>query len=96
MAQLSFILSIAILATQAIALPQIQSLGGLSARELEDILPRLNAVTPPPPPDPSNDTAVKLVNDKAHPWMPLRPGDIRGPCPGLNTLASHGVRRACL
>ncbi|KAF9528330.1 heme-thiolate peroxidase [Crepidotus variabilis] len=21
---------------------------------------------------------------------PLRPGDIRGPCPGLNTLASHG------
>ncbi|KIJ31529.1 hypothetical protein M422DRAFT_185801, partial [Sphaerobolus stellatus SS14] len=32
----------------------------------------------------------KLVNDKAHPWMPLREGDQRGPCPGLNTLASHG------
>ncbi|KIJ31934.1 hypothetical protein M422DRAFT_185203 [Sphaerobolus stellatus SS14] len=36
------------------------------------------------------DTSVKLVNDMDHPWMPLRPGDLRGPCPGLNTLASHG------
>jgi len=90
MKQFSFLLSLAILAIQAVAFPQIQPLGGLSARELEDILPRLNAVTPPPPPGPSNDTAVKLVNDKAHPYMPLRPGDIRGPCPGLNTLASHG------
>ena len=31
------------------------------------------------------------LNDAAHPWMPLRANDIRGPCPGLNTLASHGV-----
>ncbi|CAA7264115.1 unnamed protein product, partial [Cyclocybe aegerita] len=42
------------------------------------------------PPGPLEDTSAKLVNDEAHPWQPLRPEDIRGPCPGLNTLASHG------
>ncbi|RXW15720.1 heme-thiolate peroxidase, partial [Candolleomyces aberdarensis] len=35
-------------------------------------------------------TGLKLVNDRDHPWRPLRNGDIRGPCPGMNTLASHG------
>ena len=48
-------------------------------------------VDPPPPPGPPSFTGTKLVNDPDHPWQPLRPGDIRGPCPGLNTLASHGV-----
>jgi hypothetical protein len=48
-------------------------------------------VNPPPPPGPPNFTGTKLVNDRDHPWRPLRNGDIRGPCPGLNTLASHGV-----
>jgi hypothetical protein len=48
-------------------------------------------VDPPPPPGPPTFTGTKLVNDADHPWQPLRPGDIRGPCPGLNTLASHGV-----
>jgi len=42
------------------------------------------------PPAPLNDTSTKLVNDDEHPWQPLKHGDIRGPCPGLNTLASHG------
>ncbi|KIJ33615.1 hypothetical protein M422DRAFT_264382 [Sphaerobolus stellatus SS14] len=73
-----------------IAFPQYQPLGGLSERELEDILPRLNVVTPPPPPGPPSDTSVKLVNDAAHPFMPLSDGDMRDPCPGVNTLASHG------
>ncbi|KAF8899578.1 heme-thiolate peroxidase [Gymnopilus junonius] len=42
-------------------------------------------------PKPDFSPAVsKLVNDAAHPWKPQAPGDIRGPCPGLNTLASHG------
>jgi len=25
-----------------------------------------------------------------HAWAPPGPGDIRGPCPGLNALANHG------
>lgn len=91
MAKLTSLLSLAILTVQAVAFPQYQSLGGLNERELEALLPRLNFVRHPPPPSPPEDTSVKLVNDKNHPWMPLRKGDIRGPCPGLNTLASHGV-----
>ncbi|RXW13318.1 heme-thiolate peroxidase [Candolleomyces aberdarensis] len=47
-------------------------------------------VDPPPPPGPPSFTRLKLVNDRDHPWRPLRSGDIRGPCPGLNNLASHG------
>ncbi|KAJ2921746.1 heme-thiolate peroxidase, partial [Candolleomyces eurysporus] len=47
-------------------------------------------VNPPPPPGPPRFTGVKLVHDRAHPWKPLRNGDERGPCPGMNTLASHG------
>lgn len=49
------------------------------------------AVNPPPPPGPPRFTGTKLVHDRAHPWRPLRNGDERGPCPGMNTLASHGV-----
>jgi hypothetical protein len=37
------------------------------------------------------EEAVLMVNDVDYPWQPLRPGDMHGPCPGLNTLASHGV-----
>ncbi|RXW17927.1 heme-thiolate peroxidase [Candolleomyces aberdarensis] len=47
-------------------------------------------VDPPSPPRPPRFTGAKLVHDPAHPWMPLRDGDERGPCPGMNTLASHG------
>ncbi|KIJ24316.1 hypothetical protein M422DRAFT_274941 [Sphaerobolus stellatus SS14] len=79
-------------AVTAFAFPQYGSLADLSDRELAEIIPRLNYVKPTPPPGPLNDMTPKLVNDKAHPWMPLREGDQRGPCPGLNTLASHGVR----
>ncbi|TFK17617.1 Cloroperoxidase [Coprinopsis marcescibilis] len=45
---------------------------------------------PVSPPDPLVHLGTKLVNDAAHPWMPPRVGDQRGPCPGLNVLASHG------
>ncbi|RXW17616.1 heme-thiolate peroxidase [Candolleomyces aberdarensis] len=48
------------------------------------------AVDPPPPPGPPQFTGTKLVHDGDHPWQPLRNGDERGPCPGMNTLASHG------
>ncbi|KIJ48837.1 hypothetical protein M422DRAFT_247194 [Sphaerobolus stellatus SS14] len=91
MTKFSTLLVFSTIAIQAIAFPQYRPLGGLSERELEDILPRLNVVTPvPAPPGPPKDTSVKLVNDAAHPFIPLKNGDIRGPCPGLNTLASHG------
>lgn len=30
------------------------------------------------------------AEDEAHPWIAPGPGDLRGPCPGLNTAANHG------
>ena len=74
------------------AFPSYGSLAGLSERELASIIPTLKDTLPGKVPGPLKFNGTKLVNDAAHPWMPLRPGDIRGPCPGLNTLASHGVR----
>lgn len=76
---------------QAFAFPAYGSLAGLSREQLEAIIPTLEIRALPQPPGPLNDTSAKLVNDAAHPWQPLAPADIRGPCPGLNTLASHGV-----
>ncbi|TFK19789.1 aromatic peroxygenase precursor [Coprinopsis marcescibilis] len=61
-----------------------------SPREPEHIAQTLGVKVPPPPPGPPVFTGTKLVYDDAHPWMPARPGDMRGPCPGLNTLAAHG------
>ncbi|KAF5336406.1 hypothetical protein D9611_006738 [Ephemerocybe angulata] len=74
----------------SLAFPSYASLAGLSARELAEIVPRLQASDPPNPPGPLKFNGTKLVNDRAHPWKPLERDDIRGPCPGLNTLASHG------
>jgi unspecific peroxygenase len=71
--------------------PAYGSLGGLSIEERDLIISRLQVRQAEPAPGPSNETSAKLVNDEDHPWKPLQPGDIRGPCPGLNTLASHGV-----
>ncbi|KAH9177618.1 Cloroperoxidase [Lactarius sanguifluus] len=28
--------------------------------------------------------------DSSHEWIPKQPGDVRSPCPALNTLANHG------
>ncbi|KAF8148708.1 aromatic peroxygenase precursor [Crassisporium funariophilum] len=74
----------------AVAFPSYGSLAGLPREELDKIIPTLKFYPPSPPPGPLTDTSAKLVNDPTHPWIPLRSGDIRGPCPGLNTLASHG------
>ncbi|KAF8200340.1 aromatic peroxygenase precursor [Pholiota molesta] len=74
----------------ALAFPSYASLAGLSSRELAEIIPTLAIRSPPSPPGPLNDTSAKLVNDPLHPWKPAGKNDIRGPCPGLNTLASHG------
>jgi hypothetical protein len=68
------------------------SLAGLPREELDRILPTLQYRSPGTPPGPLKFNGTKLVNDKQHPWKPLKAGDLRGPCPGLNTLASHGVR----
>ncbi|KAJ3500794.1 heme-thiolate peroxidase [Agrocybe chaxingu] len=79
-----------VFAARVVAFPTYASLAGISQRELDAILPTLELREPGLPPGPLEDTSAKLVNDEAHPWQPLRPDDIRGPCPGLNTLASHG------
>ncbi|XP_006456226.1 hypothetical protein AGABI2DRAFT_195436 [Agaricus bisporus var. bisporus H97] len=86
----SFVVLAISLVSSTTAFPAYQSLGGLSQREVDDIMPSLEAVKPQDPPPPLVDNGTKLVNDAEHPWMPLRDGDKRGPCPGLNTLASHG------
>jgi hypothetical protein len=76
----------------ATSFPSYGSLAGLSESELDVIIPTLQIREVQPPPGPLKFNGTKLVNDKDHPFMPLQPDDIRGPCPGLNTLASHGVR----
>jgi hypothetical protein len=72
--------------------PEHRSLAGLSQLEVRAVARTFNS-TPgaQPVPPPINDTSAKLVYDAAHPFQPDQPGDIRGPCPGLNTLSSHGV-----
>ncbi|KAJ2985838.1 heme-thiolate peroxidase [Xylaria curta] len=34
--------------------------------------------------------ASELSYPQGHPWAPARRGDLRGPCPMMNTLANHG------
>ncbi|TFK19115.1 Cloroperoxidase [Coprinopsis marcescibilis] len=81
---------LAVVAGTALAFPSYESLAGLTGRQLESAIQGLNPKLPPPPPGPLSFSGTKLVDDPAHPWRPLRNGDLRGPCPGLNTLASHG------
>lgn len=70
-----------------------ESLAGLSNEEIDLYIRESDSKFPgaQPPPGPLTDTSSKLVNDAAHPFKAPGPNDIRGPCPGLNTLASHGV-----
>ncbi|KAF8868524.1 heme-thiolate peroxidase [Gymnopilus junonius] len=72
------------------AFPAYKSLAGLTREALDAAVSSTTFVPPPSPPGPLADQSAKLVNDAAHPYQPLRPGDQRGPCPALNTLASHG------
>ncbi|KAF9443212.1 hypothetical protein P691DRAFT_779002, partial [Macrolepiota fuliginosa MF-IS2] len=74
------------LASTASAFPAYGSLAGLPREELDKVLPTLEFKKPAPPPGPPAYTGTKLVYDKAHPWKAPGPNDIRGPCPGLNTL----------
>lgn len=88
---LNFVTLALALASSATAFPPYASLAGLPREELDKIIPTLNYRPPGKPPGPLAFNGTKLVNDAKHPWKPLKKGDIRGPCPGLNTLASHGV-----
>ena len=88
---INIILVLLLTTTFVLSFPAYGSLAGLSDEALGRIIPTLHIRNSQPPPGPPSDTSAKLVNDEDHPWKPLRPGDIRGPCPGLNTLASHGV-----
>ncbi|KZS95132.1 Cloroperoxidase [Sistotremastrum niveocremeum HHB9708] len=41
-------------------------------------------------PAPATDTSIKPIPDADHPFKAPGPNDLRGPCPGLNTMANHG------
>jgi hypothetical protein len=41
-------------------------------------------------PDPNPENGLKQIPDDDHPFIAPGPGDMRGPCPALNTLANHG------
>ncbi|KIJ46287.1 hypothetical protein M422DRAFT_250338 [Sphaerobolus stellatus SS14] len=76
----------------AVAFPAYDSIAGLSEREINEYVARngVAAIPNPPLPLPKGQDGLKLVNDPAHPFIAAGPNDIRGPCPALNTLASHG------
>ncbi|KZV87162.1 Cloroperoxidase [Exidia glandulosa HHB12029] len=78
------------LAAGASHIPAYASLAGRSDEEIALFMRNHPTPGAQPPPPPIKDTSSKLVNDRLHPWLPLLPGQIRGVCPGLNTLASHG------
>lgn len=77
--------------SQVAAFPAYGSLAGLSEREITEFARTVNVTGAQPAPGPLADTSAKLIADAAHPYQAAGPDDIRGPCPGLNTLASHGV-----
>ncbi|KAF7777913.1 hypothetical protein Agabi119p4_3985 [Agaricus bisporus var. burnettii] len=88
---LSFVTLAIALAAPATAFPAHGSLAGLSRQELDDAMSGFGEYKrPPPPPGPLEYGGVKLVNDAEHPFIAPGEGDIRGPCPALNTLANHG------
>ncbi|KAH7103082.1 heme-thiolate peroxidase [Auriculariales sp. MPI-PUGE-AT-0066] len=67
-----------------------RSLAGLSSDELDVYARDIDVVGSQPLPPPPTDTTYKLVYDEEHPYVDPQTEDQRGPCPGLNTLASHG------
>lgn len=79
------------LVTYVTAIPAWGSLAGLSEDEIELFIRTVPVTGALPPPLPNPNTSSFLVNDADHPYQAPGPDDIRGPCPGLNTLASHGV-----
>ncbi|KAH7102097.1 heme-thiolate peroxidase [Auriculariales sp. MPI-PUGE-AT-0066] len=70
--------------------PDYASVAGLTHEEVELYERSIKVVGAQPLPPAPTDTSFKLVHDKNHPFVKAKSGDQRGPCPGLNTLASHG------
>ncbi|GJJ14082.1 hypothetical protein Clacol_008339 [Clathrus columnatus] len=81
---------LSLLVPSVFAFPSYQSLAPLSRRELEEFIANNPVADIPNPPGPLANDSIKLVNDPAHPFIAPGPTDLRGPCPGLNTLANHG------
>ncbi|KZV94047.1 Cloroperoxidase [Exidia glandulosa HHB12029] len=88
--QLAVVLALQLGNVFSYAIREFDSLAGLSNDEIEKFARSVKVVGAQPPPAPISDTSAKLVHDIFHPFIPLFPGQQRGPCPGLNTLASHG------
>ncbi|KXN91485.1 Aromatic peroxygenase [Leucoagaricus sp. SymC.cos] len=86
----SFVTLALALTSSTVAFPAYGTLAGLSKKELDRIIPTLKYRRAEGPPPRMEFNGTKLVNDAAHPYQPPREDDMRGPCPGLNTLASHG------
>ena len=75
------------------AFPTYQSLAGWPREEV-DLFIREHSkslVGAKPSPPALKDTSSKLIHDVKHPYIAPGPNDLHGPCPGLNTLANHGV-----
>jgi len=43
-----------------------------------------------PPSSPTHSDSSPVGEAESHEWRPQQPGDVRSPCPALNTLANHG------
>ena len=84
-------LVVSVFASVVLALPEYHSLAGLTRDEIDLFMRDATVRGAQPPPKQITDTSAKLVNDKAHPYIAPGPNDMRGPCPGLNSLANHGV-----
>ncbi|KAK0544806.1 hypothetical protein OC846_005226 [Tilletia horrida] len=87
---------VATLLTTANAFPHLaegwehRSLAGMSEETINEIFSRQAIVGAKPIPAAQTNTSSRLVYDVYHPYKAPGPNDIRGPCPGLNTLANHG------
>jgi len=70
------------------------SLAGRSQDDIEDFIKRHGPaiVGAQPLPAQPKDTGMKLVNDRLHQYQAPKKGAKRGPCPGMNSMANHGVR----
>ena len=89
------LITVASLSSLTHAFPAYQPLFGMTDEEISVFARYNDYVGALPPPGPLQNTSTKLVHDEGHPYIPPGPDDIRGPCPGLNTLASHGVSVLC-
>ncbi|EJD44057.1 heme-thiolate peroxidase [Auricularia subglabra TFB-10046 SS5] len=74
----------------ALSIKPYESLAGRSDEEIEAFSHKFPTPGASPPPPAIKNLRQSLVFDKDHPYIAPRPGDARGPCPGMNTLANHG------